>query len=356
MLSFIESDGASEPFEQLALDAFEFQYQHCRLYRRLCDARGRTPSSVGDWRQIPALPADAFKGSLELEGERPHCFLSSGTTRGSNQRSRHELSELTTYQRSALRHFEALVLTDRPGACDVLILGPSAETHPSSSLGRMFSWCADHFGSEDTLTAFDAAGNADVEASIDWLEARKRRPVLILAVTSAFSLLAATMKRHERFVRLPPDSRIVDTGGNKGLPGVLAPAGVIKAAWRCLHVPGYLVLNEYGMTELLSQFYDDALLSRCRGWLRPRAKIGPAWTRSLVVDPASLEPVAAGQTGLLRHFDLANWQTVSAVQTMDLGRMVGAGFQVLGRARGADRRGCSELLATVGERGSDDAH
>ena len=75
--------------------------------------------------------------------------------------------------------------------------------------------------------------------------------------------------------RLPADSRIVDTGGRKGTAHALSPNGVLKAAWRWLHVPAYLCVNEYGMTEMFSQFYDDALESRASGRLSPRAVIPP---------------------------------------------------------------------------------
>jgi hypothetical protein len=101
------------------------------------------------------------------------------------------------------------------------------------------------------------------------------------------------------------------------------------------------------MTELLSQFYDDALRSRWTGKLGPRAKVGPAWTRTTAVDPATLRPVPHGERGILRHLDLANVESIAAVQTLDAGRSVGAGFEVLGRIEGADARGCSQLVSMV---------
>ncbi|RMD80988.1 MAG: hypothetical protein D6815_12915 [Candidatus Dadabacteria bacterium] len=349
VLDFIESGGKSEPFEKLALDVFAYQYERVELYRRFCQGRGATPDRVADWRSVPALPAEAFKEGGIGAPEAAHVFKSSGTTAGPERRSIHRLSSLDTYRASCLRHFREMVLADDPGNLDILVLGPTADTHPESSLGQMFSWCAEAFGSNDVLVAFDAEGRADVERAIEWLQAHtgSSRPVMILAITSALSVLLRKLTREGRTLRLGPNSRVVDTGGSKGRPGVLSPAGVLKAVWRCLHVPSYMAINEYGMTELLSQFYDDVLVSRLRGRLSPRAKVGPPWTRTTVVDPATLEPVPAGQPGLLRHCDLANWETVSFIQTLDLGRAVGAGFHILGRARGADQRGCSELLATL---------
>jgi len=56
--------------------------------------------------------------------------------------------------------------------------------------------------------------------------------------------------------------------------------------------------------------------------------------------------VARGERGLLRHVDLANWESISFLQTHDIGRAAGNGFEVLGRAVGAEVRGCSALART----------
>jgi hypothetical protein len=226
----------------------------------------------------------------------------------------------------------------------------------------MFSWVAERWSASEPACAFDAHGRVDVGAAVAWLEAAagESSPVLLLGVSSALTAVLDEARRRGNALRLPADSRIVDTGGNKAYadPGTRArtysPRALLKAAWRQLHVPAYLCVNEYGMTEMLSQFYDDALAARVAGRLTPRAKVGPRWVRTLVVDPIRLEPVRKGERGLLRHFDLANWETVSALQTYDLGRETGAGFEVLGRAVGAGARGCSELVREI-EMGAGDA-
>jgi hypothetical protein len=66
--------------------------------------------------------------------------------------------------------------------------------------------------------------------------------------------------------------------------------------------------------------------------------------------------VADGTRGILRHFDLANWETVSALQTLDVGRSVGRGFEITGRLALAETRGCSQLLRMIDDdvQGDDD--
>jgi hypothetical protein len=48
-----------------------------------------------------------------------------------------------------------------------------------------------------------------------------------------------------------------------------------------------------------------------------------------------------GETGLIRVFDLANVYSVMAIQTEDLGVRRADGFELTGRATGAEARGCS---------------
>lgn len=370
-------------FERLALEVFAFQYETVPLYRRLCELRRVRPGQAASWREVPALPADALKEDLHAEADRPapmpdrpaaRVFLSSGTTQGSERRSRHLLSEqsLALYRRSALGHLKAMVLPDEPGPMAVLVLGPTASTHPHSSLGHMFEWAAEEFagtppqpcgrsapdptdeaatkptGAPAFACAFDAAGRLDLSAAVEWLQRATAgtRPVLLLALTTTITALFEELRSQGLALRLPADSRLIDTGGRKG-GRALSRNGLLKAAWRFLHIPAYLCIAEYGMTELLSQFYDDALRSRWAGCLEPRAKIGPAWTRTTVVDPTTLMPLPPEQRGLLRHFDLANCESVSAIQTLDVGFGIGRGFEIVGRAPEAETRGCSQLLSVI---------
>jgi acyl-coenzyme A synthetase/AMP-(fatty) acid ligase len=112
-----------------------------------------------------------------------------------------------------------------------------------------------------------------------------------------------------------------------------------------LGVPAARCVNQYGMTELGSQFYDTVL--RFPG--TPRRKLGPPWVRVRLVDPVTGEDVPEGQDGILVIVDLANTGSILALQTQDVGRRIGDGFEVLGRAAGAEARGCSiaadEMLA-----------
>ena len=100
------------------------------------------------------------------------------------------------------------------------------------------------------------------------------------------------------------------------------------------------VVREYGMTELTSQAYTGPTIT-------PEVFELPPWARVRVLDPQSLDDVEPGAPGLLAFLDLGNVASAAYVLTEDLGRRsrdqpaAGRRFELLGRARDAQLRGCS---------------
>jgi hypothetical protein len=336
-------------FNAVACRVFRFQYEGNEAYRRFCDRRGKTPACVADWREIPAVPVTAFKHADLVVAGLPEgkTFLTSGTTLGGETRGRHRVPDPEIYRAAALAHFERCVLPDgaRPR---FVVLAPSLAEQPQSSLCQMIEWLAASFApaSPEYFVAGSALDTAALERRLRALEPGGE-PVLLVGVTYAFvQFLDRAALQGLRF-RLPYGSRVVDTGGTKGRSRSMSRKGLLRAFWERFGVSGYFVANEYGMTEMCSQFYDDAICNHVGGRKRDRAKISPPWVRTSVVLPVTLEPLARGERGLLRHFDLANVGSVSALQTEDIGVEVGEGFEVLGRASGAEARGCALLLEQV---------
>ncbi len=353
MLSAVrEFIGAPDParFQELALALFRFQYEGNAPYRRFCDRRGRTPANVTDWVDIPAVPVSAFKrAELVVDGlPEGSVFVTSGTTEGAERRGRHHVPVPSIYRAAALAHFECCVLPDgaRPR---FQVLAPSLAEQPCSSLCQMIEWLAEWFASGPP-EYFVVGGELRADALAERLRECEptREPTLLIGVTNAFIRFIDRCQASGVRFRLPYRSRIVDTGGAKGASRTLSRNGLLRAFWDYFGVPGYYVANEYGMTEMCSQFYDDSIQNHFAGRKRDRAKLAPPWVRTQVVSPRTLEPVARGERGLLRHFDLANVGSVAALQTEDVGIEVGEGFEVVGRATGAEARGCALLLEQVG--------
>jgi hypothetical protein len=344
VLAYI-ADAATGSFESLALEVFAHQFERIPAYRRVCEQQGKTPASVRDWRDVPPVPALAFK-HLELRCGPAECaFLTSGTTRGAAERGRHALPDLRLYRAAALAELKEFVFPDVPGM-RILSLFPSAAERPESSLARMIDWAIEEFGAPGS-TAFATSDRFDFAGLADALRAGERDggPACIMTTTGALIRFLDQCRDAGWTFRLPHGSRLMDTGGTKGAPRPLSRNGLLQAVWNMAAIPGYFVINEYGMTELSSQFYDNVIRDRYRGRVSHRATVGPYWTRTRVLDPGTLNDVTPGARGLLCHTDLANVGTAVTVLTEDLGYLTDDGFTLVGRVSGADARGCSLAVA-----------
>lgn len=350
---------AENEFNTLALSVFRYQFEQNRPYRAFCRARGATPGAVARWEQIPAVPVVAFK-EADLACESParaqKVFVTSGTTRGAHRRGRHFLFNTGLYDAAAAGNFKRHVLPDRD-AMPWFILAHSPEQAPDSSLTYMLDLVRNAFGAPESRFCMSSRG-LECDALLDSLTEAGDHAVGLLATSYVLLHWVEHLQNRRARLSLPPGSRIMDTGGFKGRARELPRVEFLGLLQRWLGVPPDFVVNEYGMTEMTSQFYDNTLRLKLRvgdelasSRPPPRHKVIPPWVRVRVVSPETLEPVSDGEHGLLVHYDLANRGSVLAIQTEDLGMRVGAGFEVLGRVTGAEARGCSlaaaEFLAST---------
>lgn len=341
-------------FNRLALEVFAYQFARNRPYAAFSRARGRTPETVSRWQEIPAVPTAAFKDA-DLTTVPPEevrvTYLTSGTTAGGEKRGRHLLPGTELYDASLVPNFQAHLLPDGE-RMPILVLGPTARYFPHSSLGHMHSRVMELFGTEDSGVFWTEEGPLFplFLATLERADAGGAA-VCLLGTAFGFVRFLDRLEAEGRRLRLPPGSRIMDTGGYKGRSREVPQEELYGLYEELLGVPGTHVVNEYGMTELSSQYYDRTLRDHLTGQPPlPRRKVPPPWTRVQVVDPDTLAPLPQGERGLLRHLDLANLHTVLAVQTDDLGVHRGDGFEVLGRAVGAEPRGCSLAAEPAADR------
>ncbi len=351
VLDFIS---APEPgnFDSLAIRIFRCQYRHNAAYRAWCDSLGVHPESIGRPDDIPAVPTSAFK-ELEFSCAAPETeFRTSGTTGFGN--GRHLLPWLSLYRTASIAHFGGCVL-ERGRKMRVFALAPSPQLKPESSLSCMLGWIMDEFGLPGSAWLVSERGLERDRLAESLLDAQRiGTPALLLGTSAAFLDFFYYCQRTKLALKLPFGSLLMDTGGQKGssLPRRLEPAEfqrfVYESAEKYLGLPLNHCMNEYGMTELCSQFYDDRFAGEADGpATAPRAKIGPAWVRTRILDPKDLRPVPAGKSGLLHHLDLANVGSVISVLTEDLGREVPGGFILEGRPRQAEARGCGMTFAEL---------
>ncbi|HTO51982.1 MAG TPA: long-chain fatty acid--CoA ligase [Myxococcota bacterium] len=322
-------------FERLALALFRLQVECGAAYRRWCAALGRDPATVKSWREIPAVPTGAFK-EARLAIFPPSATIRTFRTSGSTTELRGalELDDLSLYDASLEATFGAFICPERR-RLRFLVLAPSADQAPDSSLSYMFSRAAAVMGTPDSEFLVDAHG-WDPERAIAVL--RGARQAMVLAGTAfAFVHLLDRLAERGESLALPAGTRVMETGGFKGRARELSREQLHGGIAERLGVPRARIVNQYGMCELASQFYEPSL----RTGVASDVKFVPPWVRTRVVDPVTQADVPVGAGGVLAHFDLANVGSVLAVLTSDQGECAAGGFRVFGRLRGAEARGCS---------------
>ncbi|HSB77345.1 MAG TPA: hypothetical protein VLM91_01055 [Candidatus Methylomirabilis sp.] len=352
--------GADQPlddpaFNELALRLFAYQFEVNAAYRKFCQRRRKTPENLRNWLEAPPVPIAAFKelslASRPVE-EAVACFMTSGTT-NPEKRGKHYHFTLEVYDASATTFFKANVLPD-VDRMRILILGSPPDLLPNSSLSHYLGLMLRYFGSSGSRFYIGTDGLKADDLTSDLRAAeRSGEPVCLLGASFAFVHFLDRCRADGLRYRLPPGSRIMDTGGFKGQSREVPQAELYAAFAETFSVPLDSCVNMYGMTELSMQCYDSPVRRRALGLPEERWMQAPPWARTIVLDADSLAPVSPGVRGIICHYDLANCSSVMGILTEDVGIATAAGFHLLGRVRGAESRGCSvsvdEMLAAAGK-------
>lgn len=307
-------------FEKLALEIFEFQYQHNSLYRQYVDTLHTDTRSIKLVNQIPFLPINFFKTHAVKTGdfEPVATFESSGTTQTVN--SKHYIKNLSVYEESFLKGFEKFY-----GSVDewcILALLPSYLERKNSSLVVM----ADDLikKSNHPQSGFYLYNHAELADQLKLLE-NKGQKTLLIGVTYALLDFAAQFPMNLRHCI------VMETGGMKGRREEMIREevhSILKTAFGLNEIH-----SEYGMTELLSQAYSNGQgIFAC-----------PPWMKVLLREEE--DPFAVTNkpgTGVINIVDLANVYSCSFIATDDAGKIhPDDRFEVLGRIDHSDIRGCS---------------
>lgn len=304
-------------FNALACALFTYQYGRNTPYRLLCESYGILPEAVRRWQDIPAVPSLAFKSfelSCVLPGQAAAVFHSSGTTGPSTSRHFFDLTALALYETSLRQGFHDAIPHCPP---TLWALMPPPETAPHSSLSHMLGALgAQRFFWDD-------------DAALATALAENTQSVALFGTAFAF---VQFLDNTNFPCPLPPGSLLIETGGFKGRTREVPRDEFYSLLTSRFAVPLEACFSEYGMSEMASQFYGRGL---------DPLKRGPHWVRTRCIDPVTGEDAAPGTPGALRHYDLANFNSVLALQTQDLGTLTGDGFLLQGRAPDAEVRGCS---------------
>lgn len=271
------------------------------------------PQSAFKRAQLSCVPAERIGKTFRTSG-------TTGETRGEHHFAGTDLYEaalLAGWRAQNFPRWRQVIFAQRP------------EESPHSSLSHMFGTLAVESDEPQTwvLTADGQIKFAALEAVL-----ADTRPVALLGTALAFLNF---FEQSEKAWLLPTGSFALETGGYKGSGRSLPKAELYAQFTERFGLRADAVWNEYGMTELSSQGYTHGL---------GRPHHTPPWLRTVILDPASGAEVAVGETGVLRLFDLANLNSVLALETQDLATRRETGFDLLGRDPAALPRGCSRAV------------
>ncbi|MFU8811320.1 MAG: hypothetical protein ACNA78_00050 [Balneolaceae bacterium] len=319
-------------FSTQARAVLMYQLEHNGIYRMFYETLCNEAPDQIDPDAIPMLPIRAFKeGKLYAAENDPELeFKSSGT--GRHSRSRHLVSSADLYRQSIhagiRRRFDLDAFT-------LLCYAPGYASNPHSSLLWMLNeLVASHSSSQSTFLPVGKQQLLEARRIIQ----KQKNPVLIFG--AAFGLLDLLEPGP---LQLPEGSCIIETGGMKTYRREMSKQELRRQLSDGFSLPLHNLHSEYGMCELLSQCY-----AKGSEWFE-----APPWMAVSVRNPDDpSEHCKPGEEGKLAIIDLANIYSCPFLLTDDKGVMDEAGrFQVLGRWKGAELRGCNFLIDTEVDNG-----
>ena len=188
---------------------------------------------------------------------------------------------------------------------------------------------------------------AKLEAVLGELGARSA-PVCVIGYTYVlYQHVVAPLARAGVSLPLPPGSMVLHFGGWKRLEREAVSRARLNAETaQVFRMAEPSIRDVYGFTEQLGVIYPDD----GRG-----VRLAPVYAEVIVRDPVTLQPVPDGETGLLEFITpLPHSYPGIALLLDDMGRIVsrdqaidgrcGTRFEVVGRARDAEIRGCGDTL------------
>lgn len=208
---------------------------------------------------------------------------------------------------------------------------------PNSSLVHMFNVVSQRFAERASIflgqVNTEGAWSIDLDRALSELEGP--HPVGVLGTAFSFVHLLDHLNEVGIRISLPPSSRVMETGGYKGRSREVPKPELHAMISKFLGVSKSNIVTEYGMSELSSQAYDRVAGAVAGGFRFP------SWARARIISPETGRDADEGEAGLLQILDLANVWSALAVLTGDVAVQREGGFEILGRAETAGRRGCS---------------
>jgi len=348
-------DQKDKLFSDAIYESFQHHMENNHLFRTYCENKGfsigNKPQSLD---QYPYLPVNIFKNKrlTSVPDEKIKAILSSSATSGI--RSSVVLDTVTSKRQMMA---SAKVMADYLGnkRRPFLILDQDFSTSSSAQISaraaatRGFLILASK--SEYFLSESNEQLTLDIEKLKVSLKAHENTEEGVCIFGFTFILYHHVVKalaEKGMSFKLPKNSKITHIGGWKKLESQKVTKDKFLADVSSVFgVEEDDIFDFYGFTEQMGLVYVSKGSS---------PKIVPTYSEIIIRDFQTLEPVEDGKEGLIQILTpLPNSYPGISVLTDDVGRIIGRGldktqrigtqFEVIGRAKKAEARGCGDIMA-----------
>ncbi|MFC1850274.1 hypothetical protein ACFL27_08790 [candidate division CSSED10-310 bacterium] len=339
--------------------AFEHHFNNCPPYRKLCQKRHITPPlNDFEYPDLPYLPVEIFK-KMRLSSVDDTAIVRSLQSSATTSQTP---STIVIDNITRMRQVNTLVwllgnfLGKKRRPYVILDVDPAAVKAGQNTISaraaaiRGFlvaassaSYCMLPDGTGDNLKIdFDT-----LTAKLSKMQAENQE-IVLFGFTYVLYVYVAQQLRQKGITFSLPKASVLHIGGWKKLQNEAVDKATFNSTISDVFgIPQNQVLDIYGFTEQLGLVYID-----CSDGL----KRVPLTAEIIIRDPQTLAPVPDGDTGLVELITpLPHSYPGIAVLLDDMGRIVtreqaedqryGTAFEILGRAREAEIRGCGDILS-----------
>jgi len=346
--NFIKYSNSSEvTFNEVFCDLYAEQMMHNPVMKKYFDSffAGFYPV---DYRHLPLIPVQFFK-EFEMRSYEAHdqerCWHSSGT---SGKISKTFLSDTKIYDLVIEKLWKARVpqfSNPNRKPLQTYRFIPTSDQWQNSSLAHFF----DVGQKTESLDFTNAWCNAirlneqkdrfvvEYDSLLEFIEFHEDQDVPMRLVGTSYAIASVFDKLEELNARfqLPEGSSVLDTGGYKGIVRDRSRGEFLDQAYHTLGIDLRHCVNEYGMSELSSHFW-NFYLDGSEWWYVP------PWVRVRIIDPLTNED---SPDGVAAFYDLANVWSCCAILSQDRIELMKRDnrqyIRPLGRVRDAEVKGCS---------------
>jgi hypothetical protein len=336
-------------------EAIQHHCTACPKFARWYCKQGMDPNAeIDDLARLPFLPVSIFKRlSLESVPDQEVVRVLKSSATSSQTPSRVVLDRITRDRQ--IRTLSVLMSAmmgpmRRPFVVLDAAATQGADVELSARVAGLRGYLMMASETHYALEARDGRFDLNVEKLEDLFSQLQARqvPVCLIGYTyMLYQYVVAPLARTGRRLQLPAGSMVVHFGGWKRLERQAVDRERLNAEVGQVFAMDELFIRDvYGFTEQLGLIYPDD---------GNGVRMAPVYSEVIVRDPVTLESLPDGMPGLLEFITpLPNSYPGIALLLDDMGRIVsrdceqdgryGTRFEVLGRARGSEIRGCGDTL------------